>query len=415
MTAAPTQSLSAELRSLPRAYWVLTIGWFINRFGTFVHPLLTILLSRAGHVPSHVAWVLCANGLGNFSAGLLGGYFSDRFGRRHALVLGTMGNAAAIVALYFAITFTHSILLIAGLMFAAGFGGGFYMPASSALLADLVPPPLRVRAYSAQRLAINAGFACGASTAAFLAIWAVFIGDALTTALFGLIALLYLPHGLKASREEATWAEAWRVLRSDRAFWALAAATLLSSFLFQQFNSTFSLEVLRRKLELNILGLHFSSPQVFGLILGWNGLMVVLFELPFTRWTQRFPSRRVIVIGYFLLGAGLAVNAVGTSVWPMFIGMTIFTFGEMLSQPVRSAYIAELAPLAMRGRYMGAVAMAGTFANVFGPHVSLPLHAWSPQTLWLGCGGIGLLAAVVLGFFGSERKGQGETEVAPGK
>ncbi len=404
MTAAPTQTLTAELRSLPRAFWVLTLGWFINRFGTFVHPLLTILLTGAGHSPSQVAWVLCANGVGTFSAGLLGGYFSDRFGRRHALVLGTLGNAAAIVALYFAITFTHSILLIASLMFAAGFGGGFYMPASNALLADVVPPPMRLRAYSMQRLAINAGFAFGASTAAFLAIWAVFVGDAFTTAVFGIIALLYLPHGVKARREEATWREAWRVIRGDRAFWGLCAATLLSSFLFQQFNSTFSLEVVRRKLELDFLGLHFTPPRVFGLILGWNGLMVVLFELRLTRWTQRFASRRVIIVGYFLMGCGLAMNAIGSGVWPLFAGTTVFTIGEMLSQPMRSAYIAELAPLAMRGRYMGAIAMAGTFANVFGPHVSLPLHAWSPTVLWLTCGTIGLLAAAVLAVCGGGKR-----------
>lgn len=410
MTAAPTQSLSEELRSLPRAYWVLTTGWFINRFGTFVHPLLTILLTGTGHSASRVAWVLCANGLGSFSSGLLGGYFSDRFGRRHALVIGTMGNAAAIVALYFAIVHTHSILLIASLMFLAGFGGGFYMPASNALLADVVPPPLRLRAYSMQRLAINAGFACGASMAAFLATWAVFAGDALTTALFGVIALLYLPHGVRASRQEATWSEAWKVMRGDRAFWALGGATVLTSFLFQQFNSTFSLEVVQRGLELNILGRHFTSPQVFGLILGWNGLMVVLFELRLTRWTQRFQSKRVIMLGYFLLGGGLAMNALGGGVWALLGAMSLFTIGEMLSQPMRSAYIAELAPLAMRGRYMGALAVASTCATVFGPHVSLPLHAWSPKVLWISCGALGLLAAVVLGVFGGDGQSAAKTE-----
>ncbi len=404
MTAAPTETLFAELRSLPRAYWVLLLGWFINRFGTFVHPLLTIMLTGRGFAPSQVAWVLCANGLGQFSAGLLGGYFSDRFGRRSALVLGTFGNALAIVGLYIALTSGGAPWLLVVLMFCAGFGGGFYMPASSALLADVVPPALRLRAYSAQRLAINAGFACGASTAAFLAVWAVFLGDALTTAAFGVIALLYLPRGLKASREEATWKEAWRVLRRDAPFWALAAATLLSSFLFQQFNSTFSLEVMRRGLTVNLFGWHLTPPQVFGLILGWNGVMVVLFELPLTRWTQRFASRRVIMIGYFLLGVGLAMNAIAGGLWVLMIGMTVFTIGEMLSQPMRSAYVAELAPVAMRGRYMGALAMAGTFAQVIGPHVSLPLHAWSPKLLWVGCGVLGMLAAIVLGYFGTEKK-----------
>lgn len=410
MTAAPTETLFAELRSLPRAYWVLLIGWFINRFGTFVHPLLTIMLTGRGYAPSQVAWVLCANGLGQFSAGLLGGYFSDRFGRRSALVLGTFGNALAILGLYFAVTTGSPLGVIVLLMFCAGFGGGFYMPASSALLADVVPRHLHLRAYSAQRLAINAGFACGASTAAFLAVWAVFLGDALTTAAFGLIALFCLPRGLKASREEATWREAWRVLRRDRPFWALAAATLLSSFLFQQFNSTFSLEVVRRGLTVDLLGWHLTPPQVFGLILGWNGLLVVCCELPLTRWTQRFASRRVILLGYLLLGFGLAMNAFAGGLGILLLAMTVFTIGEMLSQPMRSAYVAELAPVAMRGRYMGALAMAGTFAQVFGPHVSLPLHAWSPTALWVGCGLLGGLAAAVLGCFGAERKERGNGE-----
>jgi predicted MFS family arabinose efflux permease len=77
--------------------------------------------------------------------------------------------------------------------------------------------------------------------------------------------------------------------------------------------------------------------------------------------------------------------------------MTIFTIGEMLSQPMRSAYVAQLAPRLMRGRYMGTLAMGGTLANVLGPHVFIPLHARSPNALWIGCGLLGALAAWVLG------------------
>jgi MFS family permease len=191
-------------------------------------------------------------------------------------------------------------------------------------------------------------------------------------------------------------------MKRDGAFWALSVATLFTSFLFQQFNSTFSLEVMRRGMGLDVLGWHFTPLQVFGLILGWNGVLVTLCELPLTRWTQRFGSRPVIMTGYFLLGGGLALNAVPGGVGVMFIGMTIFTIGEMLSQPMRAAYIAEFAPTMMRGRYMGALAMAGTASGVFGPHVSLPLHAWSPTFLWVGCGALGLLSALVLAAFGRD-------------
>jgi MFS family permease len=90
----------------------------------------------------------------------------------------------------------------------------------------------------------------------------------------------------------------------------------------------------------------------------------------------------------------------------IFTAMTLFTIGEMLSQPMRSAYVAALAPESMRGRYMGAVAMAATTANVFGPQVSLPLHAHSPAALWIACGVIGVIAAAVLGWFGRRAPGE---------
>jgi len=136
------------------------------------------------------------------------------------------------------------------------------------------------------------------------------------------------------------------------------------------------------------------------MILAWNGTLVATCELPMTRWTQRFESRNVIMLGYLLLGGGFAINALHGGVGMFFAAMTVFTVGEMLSQPMRSAYIAALAPTAMRGRYMGALAMAMTSANIFGPQISLPFHAHSPTGLWLTCGALGVLAAAVLGFFG---------------
>src|SRR3990170_2622047 len=65
-----------------------------------------------------------------------------------------------------------------------------------ALLADLVPPQQRVTAFALYRLAINAGFAFGPAAAGFLAdrsfFW-LFLGDALTSAVFGVVALVALP------------------------------------------------------------------------------------------------------------------------------------------------------------------------------------------------------------------------------
>ena len=43
------RSLMQDLRELPRAFWVLFTGTFINRFGTFVMPFLSIYLVKEGY------------------------------------------------------------------------------------------------------------------------------------------------------------------------------------------------------------------------------------------------------------------------------------------------------------------------------------------------------------------------------
>ena len=48
-TTAQSTSLIADLRALPRAFWILFAGTFINRFGTFVWPFMAIYLTRQGY------------------------------------------------------------------------------------------------------------------------------------------------------------------------------------------------------------------------------------------------------------------------------------------------------------------------------------------------------------------------------
>ncbi len=289
----PTQSLSAELRALPRPFWVLCAGMFINRFGTFVYPFLTIILHRRGFAYGEIGLAVGAFGCGGLGAALAGGWFADRFGRRRAIVLGTCANAVFVFLLYWARTLPE-IMGCAGL---AGFMGGFFQPAGSALVADLVPEHLRLRAYAALRLAINAGFACGTATGGFLvnhsAFW-LFAGDALTTAAYGLLAFWLLPQGLRHNRQQARWSEAWVRLRRDGRFWALLAAQFCAALIMLQSTSTYSLEVADRGLVLEWGGWRPTPEQVFGMLIGWNGVLIVGCEMALTRVTQRFSPRRVM-------------------------------------------------------------------------------------------------------------------------
>jgi MFS family permease len=392
--SAPELSLWREMRSLPRTYWALFCGIFINRFGSFVYPFLTITLTRRGFANWEIGLALGGYGIGGLAATLCGGWFADRFGRRATISWGALANALSVLAM----TGVSSLPLFLCLTILTGFTVGFIGPAASALVADVVPERLRLRAYAGTRMAANAGFACGTALGGMLVNSApvlLFVGDAVTTAAYGLLAALMLPRGVVASRQEAGWAEAWKVLRRDGAFWSLFAAQLCVALTFAQFSTTYAKEITRRNLTVDLLGIRLTTEQVFGLLIGWNGAMIVALEIFSTRITQRFPPRPVMALGTIMLGAGFAANAAAGSFAALFAAMTVFTLGEMLAVPLVSTTVAGLAPEKMRGRYLGALSLAWAMGSLLGPQMGFALYGWHPEILWAFCGLLGLAGAAI--------------------
>jgi MFS family permease len=191
---------------------------------------------------------------------------------------------------------------------------------------------------------------------------------------------------VRRSQTEAGWAEAWKVLKTDRKLHQVGLATLLIGLVIHQLVSTFGLHLAR-------LGF---SDTTYGVLLSFNGLLVVIFELPLSSRSRRWSSRHVIAAGYFLMGLGLALNATIHSLGALIFAMAVITVGEMLFAPVASAYVAGLAPFQMRGRYMGSWGFANSLSLAIAPNLGMMLFAWNPTVLWLACGVVGTLAAVTM-------------------
>ncbi len=385
MNHGPTD-LAAKLKAFPRPVWILFFGTFLNKFGTFVIPFLALYLKRQGFTVAQAGMAISAYGAGNLLASLFGGHLADTLGRRNTIVCSMFSVAIAMMLLSQMHQFA-GILVITSLV---GLTGEMYRPASNALMADLVPAGQRVTAYSAYRLAFNAGWAFGPATAGFLAghsyFW-LFVGDAGSSALFGIVAWLVLPHGVRAAKADQGWKPALKVISRDKLFLRVLAASFTASLVFLQMGSTFSLQV---------TSLGFSA-ATYGALISFNGLLVVFCELPITTFiTQRFPPRRMMALGYALVGTGFAVNAFARTVPGMALAMFIFTMGEIVSVPVSAAYIADLAPPQFRGRYTGASGLTSALALILGPNLGMTLFGRSPFTLWLVCGALGLLAAGII-------------------
>ena len=84
---ATRRTLRQNLRGLPREVWVLFIGAFVNRLGTFVLPFITLYLTSRGYSVPQAGLGLAGYGLGAIGAQAVGGLLADRIGRRNTIAL----------------------------------------------------------------------------------------------------------------------------------------------------------------------------------------------------------------------------------------------------------------------------------------------------------------------------------------
>jgi MFS family permease len=364
---------------------VLFFGTFLNKFGFFVVPFLTLYLTQRGYSIVQAGVALSCYGAGNLAASLIGGYLADRIGRRPTIVLSMFSGAAAMVLLSQARTLS-AIDLLAVLN---GLTNELYRPAGSALLADVVPAEHRATAFAGLRAAFNAGYVFGPAVAGFLAtkgyLW-LFLGDASTSVLYGLVAVIALPETRPVKAAPARWTEFGRALAADPAFRRLLAAVFVIAILFYQQAATFSLYLQR-------IGF---GPTVFGMLLSLNATIVVLCEMPLTMVTRRYPIRKVLALGFVVCGVAFALNGLARTV-PELVGcMLLFVAGEMVCIPLCSSHVANLAPVELRGRYMGLYSLTWSLATIAGPALGIAALAAGGAALWLLSAGLGLGAAALV-------------------
>jgi MFS family permease len=380
---AARTTLRQNLRGLPREAWILFVGAFVNRLGTFVLPFITLYLRDRGYSAPQAGLGIAAYGAGAIGAQAMGGLLADRLGRRTAIALSMVGGAGCA----FSLIGIHSLWGIVTVVALMGFVGELYRPASSALIADLVDAGARVAAFSAYRLMLNVGWAVGLGLGGFLFDRnpnLLFAGDAITSLGFGAIAFLALPHGTRTAKHEEVHLESARSsMRSDVGLLLILAVVFLTAVVYMQNASTFAIHV---------RDLGFSA-ATYGLLQAMNGVLVVLFELPISSWTQHRPRARMIALGALLNGLGFTVLVFARSVPGLALMVFVWTAGEIVESPATSAFIADRAPDHARGRYQGALGMMYALAAVVGPIAGTGVYHLSPTALWIGCGAIGALTA----------------------
>ncbi|MBV9494037.1 MAG: MFS transporter [Acidobacteria bacterium] len=345
-------------------------------------PFLVLYLTKNGFSEAQAGVAVGVYGLGHVAASTSGGHLADRIGRRNTIVTSMFGSCVAMLSLSQA----HRYPAILALTFLVGMFAEMYRPASMALIADLVPPERRIAAFGMYRWAVNLGFAAGPATAGFLANrsfeW-VFFGDAMTSLVYGIIAFFLLPHGMRATPHEEERGELFRSVMRDRRFLRFLLASILVAAIDFQSLSTFPLHVAAQGLP----------TSTYGLLLSINGVMIVLFELALTSWTQHRRTEPVIALGFLLAGVGFGLTGLAHNVPALAATVVIWTLGEMVSSPVTGSFVARLAPTHLRGRYNGLWILMWSIGMVTGPALGTLMFQRNPTLLWVICGAAGVIAA----------------------
>lgn len=348
-------------------------------------PLLALYLTGGlGLSPALAGLVVSCYGAGGLCAGLLGGVAADGWGRRRTILLSLVGGAVAVVGLGLSRS-VPVVALWAGLL---GLLGEMYRPAVGAMVADLVPAPVRGRAYAHIYWANNLGFAVAPAAAALVAqisYLLLFLIDGVTMLLYAAVVFRWVREsGVHAAGPAAPPLSGLGTVLRDRIFLALCGLTLPLAILLWQSASSLPL-------ALRAQGM---AQATFGLVIASNGVLIILLQPFAVRWVERVSRRRVLPGAALLVGLGFAAHALVRAPWAHAAVVALWTLGEILLVPVLAGIVADLAPGAWRGRYQGLFTMTWGTGAALGPALGgAVLDRLGTGWLWVSCAATGVFMA----------------------
>jgi MFS family permease len=358
-------------------------------------------------------------------------------GRRPILALAVAGSITLCAGLAFARTVWQVALVI---FVEAAFGWPMYLTSSHAMIADLVTPERRAEALGIVRTAINAGTATGPLLAGLIlaggaAYRTSFLTGAAVCALFLSFVLTALhetrpapgrgpdtpsddpdrsltppatarraaaapPDGPRpgAVSSDATVPEGaasrphgrrgyGHVLR-DRRFLAFCAVMLLPLYALGQLWVTFPV-ALRNE--------HGITPGTWGVLVTIFSATAAVLQYPLIRGLRGCDPLRVLCVAAALLAGSLSGAVFAPDGWPVYVLVVTASLGFLLLMPVGTGVVSRLAPIDLRGRYLGVWTFILLCGYSLGPLLGgLVLDRLGSHGAYLVVAGAGVLGAALL-------------------
>lgn len=349
---------------------VLMVTAFIDMLGLLmIIPLLPFYALDLGAGGMVVGLLVSSFSVAQLLSAPLWGRFSDKYGRRPALMVGLGASAVA----YVVFAYADSLWLLFLSRIVQGAGGGT-VSVIQAYVADATRPEDRAKSLGWLSAATNAGVAIGPS----IGTWVQHLGPhtpGLMAAGLCVLNMIFASRYLtevrkpataradgtmperKGSREALTHVLTHPATPSSRLIWIYAIAigafqgttAILALFLAWKFDVT---------------------KDNIGYFYTYIGtLSVVIRALFLGRVVDHFGEPRLSRWGLLLLAAGLAGMAVAPNLWVLVLSVTLLPLGTAFTFPCVTAMLSRVVSSTERGLYMGVQQTYGGITRVAFPIV----------------------------------------------
>jgi len=354
----------------------IVVGRFLLSFAWgLTFPFLALYLNEDLGIPMILVGLLVTSYslIGSFS-GLGAGILCDKVGRRIILLI----SLASVSILFFMLGSTTDLWTIVALLITLAIARSLHLPATTSMLADVIKPKARTRAYGLLRVGGNAGFAIGPAVGGLLAASLGF------NSLFKLTSIIIIPYFLivlifvretseRETRDSFSFMRNISKVANDHTFLIFCLLTILAMLMTSQLRITLPIYGKRQGLSETQIGLLYSI----------NGLVVVFGQYPMARFIERIRRTSSLALGAAIYVIGFTMVGMFNSFHQLLLAMVVITIGEISFAPSFLTFMADASSFRDRGTYMGVGEFAQDAGRAFGPLLGGVLLDRSPDRLSL--------------------------------
>lgn len=388
---------------LSRNVWLLCLIMLINRAGAMVLPFMTLYLTtELGFTLPQAGNVMAVYGIGSILGAYAGGQLSDRYGYYHVQLYSLTISAGLLLALIFLTSYMAILVTV----FSFATISDALRPANSVAIAAFSAPENRTRSFSLMRFAINLGFSIGPAAGGLIAAWLgfkwIFLVDAVTCLIAAWILAAWLSP-VKATGEAPLRKPPPSSPSAYRDTGYLAFIFFVALYAIAFFQLFTSVPVFWDK-EWGY------SKTAIGLLLALNGLIIVVFEMPFIRKMENY-NRYMIMISagcIFLAGSFISLLTGVTTLVPAIVFILLMSLSEMFAMPFMTNYAVSRPAEDRRGQYMALYSIAYGIAHVAAPFMSMNMadqYGFHAVYAWFAV----LSAALVIAFYSMRGRAGGHS------